>query len=166
MIKIVVYNVEEKIKVIYNLGVLIEKKICISKKNIGLLCNQDEILSIDRILWTFSSNYFIPHDIAKKNDDCNRYEDKNENQPLLLTTDLNDIIDRDIICVLTEESLFNVLNSMIDTGISKDIEVIYIAYNINIENFKNSLKDIQIKESNELLVDLYVQQNGKWQQDK
>ena len=168
MIKIVVYNVEEKNKVIYNLGVLMEKKVCISQKNIGLLCEPSEVASIDRILWTFSSNYFIPHDIFIVNNEHTDYEDKNENQPVLLATHISNIINRDTICVLTEENLMVVLKTLTDgkiVGSDRDIELIYISYNIkNIDDIK--LRIFKKKKKKDVVVDYYVQKNGKWQQDK
>ena len=59
----ILYKISSNEKVLYNLGILLEK-LCISNKKIGVLCDKDNISIVDKTLWTFSTNYLVPHDVS------------------------------------------------------------------------------------------------------
>lgn len=88
-----VYKLLKDDDVTYYLGKLLEK-IC-STKRVAVLCNQDNIVEIDKRLWTFSKGSFLPHGIEGQ---C-----ENEVQPVLLYSSLKeDIALMDMICVISD----------------------------------------------------------------
>ena len=56
--RVVIYQIEKNEQLIYNLGILLDK-LCLSGKQIGVLCNENDINNIDKGLWTFSTNAFV-----------------------------------------------------------------------------------------------------------
>jgi DNA polymerase IIIc chi subunit len=55
------------------------------------------------MLWTFSTNVFLPHDVAVED------ELQNEKQPILISSELKHL-NRDVLCVLTENDLFTAID--------------------------------------------------------
>ena len=149
--RVAIYKLDTNEKIIYTLGLLLEK-LCISKK-IGVLCNNDNINIFDKVLWTFSTNYFIPHDIVSDNDDYNNM------QNVLLSTNLNDLLlFREILCLFNLSDI-RLFSNKIDEKqkIININDIIYITYE---EECVEKIKDI-LPTAN---IDLYKKQNGKWQQ--
>ena len=95
--RVVIYKIPKKEKVLYNLGLLLCK--LFKNKKIGILCEKETIDFVDKTLWTFSTNVFLPHDVAVED------ELQNEKQPILISSELKHL-NRDILCVLTENDLF------------------------------------------------------------
>ena len=157
--RVVVYQIEKHEKVIYNLGVLLDK-LCLSGKKIGILCDKDNINDIDKCLWTFSTHAFLPHNVATHQAEPDINTKENDIQPVLLTDDAVDIVNRGVICVLSLEdiktlstALANMDNVNEDCEIEKDI--IYITYDNIVDDIKNIFPLAQI--------DVYKKTNGKWQ---
>ena len=101
--RVVAYQIPENEKVLYNLGLLLCK---LSKNDkIGVFCG-DEInpTDIDKTLWTFSTNVFLPHDIATGD------LQQDEKQPVLISNDYEKL-NRKILCILSEDKLFFVLKN-------------------------------------------------------
>ena len=130
------------------MGLLLEK-LCISKK-IGVLCNDDNINVFDKTLWTFSTNYFIPHDIVS--DDV----DYNNMQNVLLSTHLDDLLFCKILCLFNLNDIRLFANKIEKQNIININDIIYITYE---EECVEKIKDI-LPTTN---IDLYKKQNGKWQ---
>ena len=95
--RVVIYKIPKKEKVLYNLGLLLCK--LFKNKKIGIFCEKETIDFVDKTLWTFSTNVFLPHDVAVED------ELQNEKQPILISSELKHL-NRDILCVLTENDLF------------------------------------------------------------
>ena len=148
MQRVVIYKIDENEKVIYNLGFLLEK-LCIAGKKIAVFCAEDNIQQIDKALWTFSTNCFVPHDIANANG-------KNDLQPALLSADLNDFYGREIICVFSLDDLRNLVNN---EEIANEInDVIFITHddlNSVVEQVKNICPVAN--------VDIFKKTQGKWE---
>lgn len=148
MQRIVIYKIDETEKVIYNLGFLLEK-LCIAGKKIAVFCTEDNIQQIDKALWTFSTNCFVPHDIANANG-------KNDLQPALLSADLNDFHGREIICVFSLDDLRSFVNN---EDIANEInDVIFITHddlNSVVEQVKNICPVAN--------VDIFKKTKGKWE---
>lgn len=145
--RVVIYQLELAEKIVYNLGQLLEK-LCLSGKKIGVLCETSKLEEIDKYLWTFSTNYFIPHDIV-----CDDKE-YNDNQNVLLTDNINDITERDIVCVFDNDSLKKIA-SVIDTGVKTISDIIYMTKADVVEGVKNILPIAN--------VDLFKKIKGKWE---
>ncbi len=171
--RIVVYQIPEKEEVVYNLGHLLEK-LCTRK--IGILCDKNNINELDKGLWTFSTNAFVPHEIATIEDNdavdtINNINSDNDMQPVLLSDDINAIC-RDIVCVLKEDDLklalnFNYANSK---KMGRINDVIYMTKeNINIDSLKemieskNTATNDENSPNNNVLV-IYKKDNGKWKE--
>ncbi|MBQ7537162.1 MAG: DNA polymerase III subunit chi [Rickettsiales bacterium] len=148
MQRVVIYKIDENEKVIYNLGFLLEK-LCIAGKKIAVFCTEDNIQQIDKALWTFSTNCFVPHDIANANG-------KNDLQPALLSADLNDFHSREIICVFSLDDLRSLVNN---EEIANEInDVIFITHddlNSVVEQVKNICPVAN--------VDIFKKTQGKWE---
>ena len=95
--RVVIYKIPKKEKVLYNLGLLLCK--LFKNKKIGIFCEKETMDFVDKMLWTFSTNVFLPHNIAVED------ELQNEKQPILISSELKRL-DRDVLCVLTENDLF------------------------------------------------------------
>ena len=149
MQRIVIYQIPANEKVIYNLGVLLEQ-ICLSnlkkekkeRQNIGILCRQDDINVIDRALWTFSTHTFVPHNISCEN------KQQNIEQPILLSSNLEDIKDRNILCVFNGDGLKQVYSE------NSQQQIIYMTTENVIEEVKKICEVANIE--------IYKKQNGKW----
>ena len=146
--RVAIYKFDTNEKIIYTLGMLLEK-LCISKK-IGVLCNDDNINVFDKTLWTFSTNYFIPHDIVS--DDV----DYNNMQNVLLSTHLDDLLFCKILCLFNLNDIRLFANKIEKQNIININDIIYITYE---EECVEKIKDI-LPTTN---IDLYKKQNGKWQ---
>ncbi len=148
MQRVVIYKIDENEKVIYNLGFLLEK-LCMAGKKIAVFCTEDNIHQIDKALWTFSTNCFVPHDIANANG-------KNDLQPALLSADLNDFHGREIICVFSLDDLRSLVNN---EDIANEInDVIFITHddlNSVVEQVKNICPVAN--------VDIFKKTQGKWE---
>ena len=148
MQRVVIYKIDENEKVIYNLGFLLEK-LCIAGRKIAVFCDNDNIQQIDKALWTFSTNCFVPHDIANANG-------KNDLQPALLSADLNDFHGREIICVFSLDDLRSLVNN---EEIANEInDVIFITHddlNSVVEQVKNICPVAN--------VDIFKKTQGKWE---
>ena len=156
--RVVVYQIEKHEKVIYNLGLLLDK-LCLSGKKIGVLCNDNNINDIDKGLWTFSTNAFIPHGIAVANENGETKENNNL-QPVLLTQNVADIVDRDILYAFDLTNMQNIsvaLNTASENNQQnyQDKDIIYITYDNVVDEIKNIFPLAQI--------DVYKKTNGKWQ---
>ena len=149
MQRVVIYQIPANEKVIYNLGVLLEQ-ICLSnlkkedkeRQSIGILCRQDDINVIDRALWTFSTHTFVPHDIAGNDDDYN------SQQPVLLSSNFEDIQDRKILSVFDNDGLRSVYSE------NSEQHIIYMTTENVIEEVKKICELANIE--------IYKKQNGKW----
>lgn len=146
--RVVIYKLELDEKIVYNLGQLLEK-LCLSGKKIGILCEKSKLEEIDKTLWTFSTNYFVPHDIV-----CN---DKkyNDNQNVLLSDNINDITDRDILCIFDNESLRKIATNISNCDETKISDIIYMTYEDVVENVKNILPIANVV--------LFKKIKGKWE---
>lgn len=161
--RVVVYQIEKREKIIYNLGILLDK-LCLSDKKIGVLCDKDNINEIDKDLWTFSTNAFIPHGIivCDKNDQ-NKNEDNFIWQPVLLSYNIVDIVNRQILCVFNLKNM-NKISAMLTEICSEKQEnnwkqdVIYITHNDDVDEIKNIFPLAQI--------DVYKKNNGYWQKSQ
>lgn len=156
--RVVIYQIEKHEKIIYNLGMLLDK-LCASGKKIGVLCNDDNINDIDKGLWTFSTNAFVPHGIAVANENGETKENNNL-QPVLLTQNVADIVDRDILYAFDLTNMQNIsvaLNTASENNQQnyQDKDTIYIAYDNVVDEIKNIFPLAQI--------DVYKKTNGKWQ---
>ena len=118
--RVAIYKLDTNEKIIYTLGLLLEK-LCISKK-IGVLCNDDNINVFDKTLWTFSTNYFIPHDIVS--DDV----DYNNMQNVLLSTHLDDLLFCKILCLFNLNDIRLFANKIEKQNIININDIIYITY--------------------------------------
>lgn len=143
--RVVIYKIPQQEKVLYNLGKLLEK--IFKNHQIGVLCNESNIEFVDKTLWTFSSDVFIPHDI-----DCND-EMKNKKNPILLSCDLNKII-RDVLCVFTLEDLEKILSD--EFNFKNNINTL-----IYITQEENDV--LKIKHSTNCNVDVFVKNKNKWE---
>lgn len=193
--RIVIYQISEKEKVIYNLGKLLEQ-LCTKEEKIGILCDKDNIEDLDKELWTFSTNAFVPHDVVittnnkalkinketieNSNNSANteiEENNSNEMQPVLLASDLEVIRFRKIICVLNENDLLKVLNFSRDNYNNATIinNIIYMT-NKNIESdfldsINNFLKqdvnnDNTINRKNDYTIKIYKKEKNKWSELK
>ena len=148
MQRVVIYKIDENEKVIYNLGFLLEK-LCSAGRKIAVFCDNDNIQQIDKALWTFSTNCFVPHDIANE-------KDKNDLQPALLSSNLNDFHGREIICVFSLDDLRSLMNN---EEIANEInDVIFITHddlNSVVEQVKNICPVAN--------VDIFKKTQGKWE---
>ena len=143
--RVVIYKIPQQEKVLYNLGKLLEK--IFKNHQIGVLCNESNIEFVDKTLWTFSSDVFIPHDI-----DCND-EMENKKNPILLSCDLNKIV-RDVLCVFTLEDLEKILSD--EFNFKNNINTL-----IYITQEENDV--LKIKHSTNCNVDVFVKNKNKWE---
>ena len=143
--RVVIYKIPQQEKVLYNLGKLLEK--IFKNHQIGVLCNESNIEFVDKTLWTFSSDVFIPHDI-----DCND-ETENKKNPILLSCDLNKIV-RDVLCVFTLEDLEKILSD--EFNFKNNINTL-----IYITQEENDV--LKIKHSTNCNVDVFVKNKNKWE---
>ena len=150
--RLVIYKIPEREKVLYNLGQLLEK-LC-QQKRIGVFCNKEAIKIVDDILWTFSTNIFLPHDIAT--DDV----EYNDRQPVLLDYDLKNL-NREILCLFNDNDLQKALENR--TTLNK---VDCIIYMVQIKNKAETglltCYDL-IKKMNIEHVDVFAKNNNKWE---
>ena len=141
-----IYKIPSNEEVIYNLGLLLEK-LCQSKK-IGIFCDEANVDHIDRRLWTFSTNAFVPHDIAVKEHD--------NIQPILLANEFENI-NREILCVFNNKDLFsalefcqnnpnNIIENVVYMTAEKDLDVSLIKKEI--EDKKLLVGEIEFFEKN------------------
>ena len=143
--RIAIYKLSMQEKVLYNLGWLLER-LCKSKK-IGIFCDSGAIELIDRALWTFSTNSFLPHWIATGSDG-------NIRQPVLISGNLAELHNRDIICVFDNTKLFEVTKKNHDAT-----DVIYMTQeDVDAENLKKTTKEID----GSISIDVFAKQNNKW----
>lgn len=143
--RVVIYKIPQQEKVLYNLGKLLEK--IFKNHQIGVLCNESNIEFVDKTLWTFSSDVFIPHDI-----DCND-ETENKKNPILLSCDLNKIV-RDVLCVFTLEDLEKILSD--EFNFKNNINTL-----IYITQEENDV--LKIKHSTNCNIDVFVKNKNKWE---
>lgn len=148
--RLIIYKIPEKEKVLYNLGQLLEK-LCKQNK-IGILCSEDVAGMIDDILWTFSTNIFLPHDIATGN------EEIDSRQPIVISADMN-WLNRKVLCLFTNEDLFKVLDKI---NILNEVE--HIVYMLQIKE-ENDIEEIieKVKNNvNNICIDVYQKSNNRW----
>ena len=148
--RLIIYKIPEKEKVLYNLGQLLEK-LCKQNK-IGILCSEDVAGMIDDILWTFSTNIFLPHDIATGN------EEIDNRQPIVISADMN-WLNRKVLCLFTNEDLFKVLDKI---NILNEVE--HIVYMLQIKE-ENDIEEIieKVKNNvNNICIDVYQKSNNRW----
>lgn len=146
--RIVIYNIPVKEKILYNLGQLLEKiltNVVCRKSDIGIFCNKEFIQEIDSILWTFSTNIFLPHDIAASD------EKQNFKQPILISDKIEQL-NRKILCLFTEKDLFLALDN--GNSLDKIEQIIYPVQEEKIDIAK-------IKEKN-ISIDIYTKMEKKW----
>ena len=144
--RLVIYKLPKNERVLYNLGYLLEK-LC-KKQKIGVFCDKEIIEMVDRELWTFSSNAFLPHNISK-----NSVEDNL--QPVLLASNTNQI-DREIICIFNNTDLFKIIDDSNSNTIKNLKDIIYMTQEeINVEDVKKSIQNITIS--------CFEKTNNKWQ---
>ena len=153
MQRLVIYNIPKNEKVVYNLGQLLDK-LCYSqlefkennRKKIGILCKKEDIETIDKTLWTFSTHTFIPHNISIEN------KEENDKQPVLISDKIENIKDRQMLCVFDNNGLKQVYNE------KENQEIIYMTQ----DNIKDNIDEI--KKICELInLEIYKKQNGKWE---
>ena len=144
--RLVIYKLPYGEKVLYNLGQLLEK--LYKQKKIGIFCDQEIIEMVDRTLWVFSSNAFLPHDIANGTD-------KDGLQPILLSADIA-LINREIICVFNNTDLYKLMAEYVDNQKAMLVQdVIYMTQEeLNIDEIKEKTK-IDI-------VDIFKKKNNNW----
>ena len=168
--RIIVYKIPSTEKVLYNLGILLEK-LCLAKKRIGIFCDEENIAVIDKTLWTFSTNYFVPHEISL-NDAVENERSKmfsNEIQPVLLATSLQDLYDREILCVFNDIDFEKSISYLKDNkntikyGI-KDIIYIVNDNNVNMAKIKDLINSNDI-DSEKNTLDIYVKNGLKWEKE-
>ena len=149
MQRVVIYQIPENEKVIYNLGQLLEQ-ICIKelknkpndRQKIGVLCKKEDLEVVDKALWTFSTHTFVPHNISCEN------KQQNIEQPILLSSNLEDIKDRNILCVFNGDGLKQVYSE------NSQQQIIYMTTENVIEEVKKICEVANIE--------IYKKQNGKW----
>lgn len=156
--RVVIYQIEKNEQLIYNLGILLDK-LCLSGKQIGVLCNENDINNIDKGLWTFSTNAFVPHDVVIDDEGVN-IKEAYAVQPVLLTQNIIDVADREIICVLDMNNMRNIATmlSIVNEEYQNNHQgkdIIYITYDNAVDEIKNIFPLAQI--------DVYKKTNGKWQ---
>ena len=143
--RIAIYKLSMQEKVLYNLGWLLEK-LCKSKK-IGIFCDSGVVEAMDRALWTFSTNSFLPHCTATGNDSDIR-------QPVLISGNLAELKSREIICVFDNSKLFETIKQNHDIT-----DVIYMTQeDIDVENLQKATSEID----KSINVDVFAKQNNKW----
>ncbi len=148
--RLIIYKIPEKEKVLYNLGQLLEK-LCKQNK-IGILCSEDVVGMIDDILWTFSTNIFLPHDIATGN------EEIDSRQPIVISADMN-WLNRKVLCLFTNEDLFKILDKI---NVLDEVE--HIVYMLQMKE-KNDIEKIieKVKNNvNNICIDVYKKSNNRW----
>ena len=145
IMRIVVYKIPEQEKILYNLGFILEK-IC-KTNQVSVLCDVENVEFVDKVLWTFSSNSFLPHDIAI--DDF----EKNKKQPVLICVK-KEQIKTNVVCVFNINDLNDFLENVNITTI------IYITQNQN-----DILKIKQNIIADNFLIDVFVKNNKKWEKE-
>ena len=91
MPRIVVYTLPECEDAVYHLGKLLDK-LCSLKKTIGIFCSSDRTDYVDKKLWTFSTNAFVPHNVATGGS-------LDAEQPVLIANDVEFLENRKTLCV-------------------------------------------------------------------
>jgi len=143
--RIVIYKLFENEEVLYNLGILLEQ--LFNKKTIGVFCDENIIDFLDKKFWTFSTNSFLPHDIADGTEN-------DEKQPILLSSDALKI-DREIICVFNNKDLDKITSYIQEKKLKKVKDIIYMTQ----EDLK--IEEIRKKDSS-IDIDYFEKNNGKW----
>lgn len=149
MQRVVIYQIPENEKVIYNLGLLLEQ-ICVSnlkkaeneRQKIGVLCKKEDLEVVDKALWTFSTHTFLPHNIATDS------SEDNAKQPVLISDDLQKINNREVLCVFNNDALKQVYSE------DSTQQIIYMTTENVIEEVKKICEVANIE--------IYKKQNGKW----
>lgn len=143
--RIAIYKLSMQEKVLYNLGWLLEK-LCKSKK-IGIFCDGGIVDTIDRALWTFSTNSFLPHWVATG-------DDSDDRQPVLISGKLTELSHREIVCVFDNTKLFETLKQYNDAT-----DIIYMTQeDIDVEDLQKKTREID----KSINVDVFTKQNNKW----
>ena len=143
--RVAIYKLSMQEKVLYNLGWLLEK-LCKSKK-IGIFCDSGAVEAIDRALWTFSTNAFLPHWIATGTDSDIR-------QPVLISGNLDELKNREIVCVFDNTKLFETIKQNHDAT-----DVIYMTQDdVDVENLQKTISEI----GKSVKFDVFAKQNNKW----
>ena len=148
--RLIIYKIPEKEKVLYNLGQLLEK-LCKQNK-IGILCSEDVVGMIDDILWTFSTNIFLPHDIATGN------EEIDSRQPIVISADMN-WLNRKVLCLFTNEDLFKVLDKI---NVLDEVEHIVYMLQMKEENDIEKIIEKAKNNVNNICIDVYQKSNNRW----
>ena len=148
--RLVIYKIPGRERVLYNLGQLLEK---LSKQSqIGILCNKDATKTVDDVLWTFSTNIFLPHDVAVG------VSAEDDRQPVLISEKL-ELLNREVLCLFTNEDLFDVLRNTNKCVLSKVGCIIYMTQ----EDFDTHklIDDVSVLGVNDG-VDVFEKINKKW----
>jgi DNA polymerase IIIc chi subunit len=148
--RLIIYKIPEKEKVLYNIGQLLEK-LCKQNK-IGILCSEDVVGMIDDILWTFSTNIFLPHDIATGN------EEIDSRQPIVISADMN-WLNRKVLCLFTNEDLFKVLDKI---NVLDEVEHIVYMLQMKEENDIEKIIEKVKNNVNNICIDVYQKSNNRW----
>jgi len=148
--RLIIYKIPEKEKVLYNLGQLLEK-LCKQNK-IGILCSEDVVGMIDDILWTFSTNIFLPHDIATGN------EEIDSRQPIVISADMN-WLNRKVLCLFTNEDLFKILDKI---NVLDEVEHIVYMLQMKEENDIEKIIEKVKNNVNNICIDVYQKSNNRW----
>lgn len=148
--RLIIYKIPEKEKVLYNLGQLLEK-LCKQNK-IGILCSEDVVEMIDDILWTFSTNIFLPHDIATGN------EEIDSRQLIVISADMN-WLNRKVLCLFTNEDLFKILDKI---NVLDEVEHIVYMLQMKEENDIEKIIEKVKNNVNNICIDVYQKSNNRW----
>lgn len=103
--RVAIYKIPTQEKVLNNLGFLLEK--VSTQYLVGVLCDPGIETVVDSIFWTFSTNVFLPHDIATG------LVEKDEKQPVLISGKI-ELLNREVLCLFTSKDLFDILNKKKD----------------------------------------------------
>ena len=146
--RVAIYKIPIQEKVLNNLGFLLEK--VSTQYSVGVLCDSSIETIVDNVFWTFSTNVFLPHDIATGS------IEEDEKQPVLISGKL-ELLNRKVLCLLTSKDLFDVLNKKKDF-LNKVKCVVYITQ----EDFSACDLIDKISTLNVDSIDVFEKVNKKW----
>lgn len=146
--RIAIYKIPTQEKVLNNLGFLLEK---ISAQHyVGVLCDSNIESIVDNIFWTFSTNVFLPHNIATG------LAEEDKKQPVLISGKL-ELLNREVLCLLTNKDLVDVLGKKKDF-LNKVECVVYITQeDFDIRDFVDKILTPDVDS-----VDIFEKVNKKW----
>lgn len=143
--RLIIYKIPDKEKISPNLGKLLEK--LATSKKIGVLCDTNILDNFDKELWIFSTNAFLPHDIATGD------VETDELQPVLISDKIG-LINREVVCVFNNLDLHSVVEFQKTNKECKIADIVYMT--------KDNFNNCDFTKNDNIKIDMFEKIQDKW----